>query len=229
MKFLVTAIVTVGMVLTYGAGTAQASVTADNGISPTTNAGFVMTPPDVRSVSADWTVPTVSCNTPDAAVRFAVELADAYSPANVTLGVDVDCKAGVPSYAAWFHPQGSGRWLLNSVHAGDAVEASLKIVRGGVSASFFDNTRGWGIGLSGNYALVPTQAGVVVSRRFGENGLRPLASFGTLEVTSSKVNGHAVTRPVERVQMRPPGRGRPQVRVSNLDRPAGGFTATWLY
>lgn len=229
MKRLIASVTTAVIMAAYGAGAAHASSTSDNGISPTTNAGFVMTPSGVRSVSAEWTVPTVSCNTPDAAVRFAVELAEGGGTANVTIGVDVDCQAGVPAYAAWFHMDGAGRFRLFRVHVGDDLEMSLEMERGRAMGSMTDYTRGRGFVVQSDYKLEPTQAAVVASRRFGATGLRPLADFGIFEVASSEVNGRAITRPVTRLQMRPPGDGGPQVRVSNLQRPEGSFTATWLY
>lgn len=186
-----------------------------------------MTPPDVRSVSAAWTVPTVSCTTPDAAVRFAVELADAQGAQHLTLGIDVDCRAGVPSYAAWLSA-GRGRARLLTVAAGDEMSAGLRAGPKGVTGTLADYTAGRFDVLLIDFVLSPTQAGVVVSRRFGASGLRPLADFGTFEVTSSRVNHRPITKPVARLQMRSPGNGGPQVRVSNLVRPAGSFTATWL-
>ena len=207
---------------------AHAASVAGSGISPTTNAGFVMTPPDVRSVSAYWTVPTVSCNTPDASVRFGVELADADSGTHLSLGVDVDCRAGIPSYVASL-TAGKGRARLQKVSAGDEMSASLKAGSTGVDGSFVDYTAGWSDGLLIDYVIAPTQAGVLVSRRFGASGLRPLADFGSFVVSSSRVDGHTLMQPIERLQMRPPGDGGPEVRVSNLHRPAGAFTAAWIY
>lgn len=208
------------------ASSAQASSAAETVIPPGANAGYVMKPAALTKVGASWTVPAVTCPTVDASVHLGLELADASSGRLATIGVDADCRDGDPSYAAWFRVSGSTRGRLHRVAAGDLMEASLSDGKY-VSASLTDVTAGWGYGVSSTFQLQATHAAVLVSRRFGPSGLRPLADFGTIRFTGSRVNGHPIAGPVQRLVMEPPHRS-PMVRTSPLRSPSGTFSVTWL-
>ena len=227
MKRVIVA-VSLAAVATLAAAPAQASTSPAGFASRATNAGYVALPHSAREIAASWVVPTVSCEAADAAVRIGVGLANSTSGRFAKILVDVNCRDSVPSYVAVFHLSDGGLSRLGKVGPGDQVEAKMTARNGHFSASFTDDTRGWGTGLGTKLTLNADQAAVLVSEsNAAAGGVRPLADFGTVQVTGMQVDGKPVDSPVQRLVMRP-AHGQAKVRTSKLQTPSGDFSMTWL-
>ncbi len=198
-------------------------------VEPGSNAGYVITPATLRSVSASWTVPTVTCTTPQSSVGIGILLGNRSTGHFVTLGVDVDCTASKPSYAPWLHVQGSRRAKIPAkVGPGDVVEASMKATPDGFSATLTNDTRGWSGLIRGPAGFLSNQAGMLVFRtRSGAvGGYHPLADFGTVQLTDGRINGKAVQGKLRRLDMRQQ-HSVAEVRTSKLQKPQGDFSMTY--
>ncbi len=103
------------------------------------------------SVSADWTVPTITC--PPASTSFSSQWIgiDGFNSNTVEQdGTEADCSSGSPYYGAWYEmygdPSVSGGYevpLENPVHAGDAMTATVSISGTTWTLAIADSTQNW--------------------------------------------------------------------------------------
>lgn len=231
MKRLVIATVGACVGVALMGSPASAATPAMTVVDPGANAGYVITPSALRSVSASWTVPTVTCTAPQASVGVAVLLGNRDTGHYVTVGVDIDCAAGKPAYAAWLHVSGSRRALIpNKVGPGDLIEAAMKSAPGGFSGSLGNQTRGWADIIGGPEGFLADQAGILAfrTRSGAAGGYHPLANFGTLAFTDGRINGKPVEGKLRRLEMRT-DHGLAMARTSKLQKRNGDFRITYLH
>jgi hypothetical protein len=151
-----------------------------------------------RTVSAAWTEPRVNCT--GVRVRrlssFWVGLDGAISHSVEQLGTDADCHGTRPVYFAWWEmfPNPSVN-LPNRVVPGDHMSASVTFRGAGRYVLFIkDSTRHWSrtivrihAGLARNSAEVIAEAPALLIN--GNIVIQPLADFGTVRWTGSRMNG----------------------------------------
>lgn len=213
-----------------------AKLTGGHGANANTNAtsenwsGYAVHSGTYKSVSASWIEPTGKCSGSGSQYSsFWVGL-DGYSTDSVEqTGTDTDCHGGKPSYYGWYemYPAGSVN-ISKPVSPGDHFSASVTF--SGTSSftlKLTDSTKGWTATENKTSTTVKRgSAEVIIEAPSSETGELPLADFGTVHFTASKVDGADIgtLKPTE-ITMK--------VGSKTLDKISaltGGaaFTATWL-
>jgi hypothetical protein len=183
-----------------------------------------------RSVSASWTQPAAHCRHGAAYASFWVGL-DGYSSRSVEqIGTDADCRGRAARYYGWYemYPAPPAR-LGRKVRPGDKMSASVTF---GAARTYTlvlrDRTRGWKHTITRKRAgLARSSAEVITEAPSSAGGVVPLADFGTVRFTATRVNGILLRRhsPTEIVMV--DRRSRRKDTTSALSR-AGSFRTTWL-
>jgi hypothetical protein len=194
--------------------------------------GYALHGGTYRSVSAHWTEPRARCKAGDGHdySSFWVGL-DGYGSSTVEqTGTDTDCKGVTPKYYAWYemYPAGSVR-IRHRVRPGDHLSAST-VWNGGrrFTLKLTDHSRGWTATEHRKLASATrASAEIIVEAPSSLSGELPLANFGTVHFTGSKVNGAKIgSRHPTKITM--VVRGRQLDRVSALSSGAS-FSATFLH
>ena len=183
------------------------------------------------SVSASWTEPTGTCTSRRAQYSsFWVGL-DGYSSSSVEqTGTDVDCSGRSPVYYGWYemYPAFPVNFP-NTVRPGDHMSGSVTFSGSSTYTLVLkDTTQGWTQTVVKNQSgLARSSAEVIVEAPSSSSGVLPLADFGTVNLSSSLVNGSAIGNfsPTEIIMVDSGGNAKDS--VSSL---SGGenFSATWL-
>ena len=146
------------------------------------------------SVSASWTQPTVTCNS-TAYAAFWVGLDGDGSNTVEQTGSDSDCQGRSPTYYAWYEMYPNPPvYLSDPVHPGDAMSAS---VTSGSKSSFkliiSDSTQGWTFQTTKTLRRAKlASAEAIAEAPSSQNGVLPLADFGTMNFSSTMVNGQSI-------------------------------------
>ena len=182
------------------------------------------------SVSASWTVPSVTCSQ-TAYSSFWVGL-DGYNSSTVEqTGTDSDCSGSTPTYYAWYemYPKFPVN-LTNTVKPGDSMSAS---VSAGSNQSFTlvisDSTQHWTFQVTKKSSNAKrSSAEVIAEAPSSSGGVLPLADFGTVNFSNSMANGQAIGNfnPVEIVMVTSTGTVKAQPSALS-----GGtaFSVTWKH
>jgi hypothetical protein len=170
-------------------------------------------PGTFRSVSASWVQPVAHC-AGVAGHRFAafwVGLDGANPPISNSVeqtGTDSDCVGRHPSYYGWYEmfPAPSVN-LPNKVGAGDHMFASVTF-RGTKTYVLVlrDTTRHWTRTITRNEAGLARSSAEVIAESpaldiNGQLVIQPLANFGTIRWTGSKVNGTLLKKLGRRIRI----------------------------
>jgi hypothetical protein len=215
-------------------------------VNPTANsenwAGYAVTsshPGAFRTVSAGWVEPRGNCKGV-AGHRFSsfwVGLDGANSNSVEQLGTDVDCHGRTAVYFAWWEmfPAVSVDFRA-TVRPGDHMSASVTF-RGTRTYVLFirDATRHWKRTIIKNQAgLARSSAEVIAEAPAEEIGgqlvIQPLADFGTVRFTGSRVNGtllRQIPRKIRVTMTRNPGGGPVKCATSLMSR-ADAFLNRWV-
>lgn len=146
------------------------------------------------SVSASWTVPTVTCSS-TAYSSFWVGLDGDGSSTVEQTGTDSDCQGRTPTYYAWYEMYPSYPVNLSKpVHPGDAMSAS---VTSGSNSSFklviSDSTQGWTFQTTKTLRSAKlASAEVIAEAPSSISGVLPLANFGTVQFSNAMVNSRSI-------------------------------------
>jgi hypothetical protein len=183
-----------------------------------------------RSVSASWTQPAAHCRHGAAYASFWVGL-DGYSSRSVEqIGTDADCRGHTARYYGWYemYPAPPVR-LGRKVRPGDKLSASVTF---GAARSYTlvlrDRTRGWKHTITRKRAgLARSSAEVITEAPSSAGGVVPLADFGTVRFTATRVNGILLRRHSPTKIVMVDRRSRRKDTTSALSR-AGSFRNTWL-
>lgn len=159
-------------------------------------AGYAATGGTFTKVSAKWTQPSVKCSQTNTYSVFWIGLDGFNSNTVEQTGSAGFCQGGSPAYFAWYevYPKEPIIQINKPVKAGDAFSASATAVS---STSFklviSDSTQNW------TYKTTQTLTGaklssaeVIAEAPSNQNGILPLADFGTMRFTSSKVDGKSL-------------------------------------
>lgn len=201
----------------YGsATTTSATLTVSSSTSPTGPStvessnwsGYADTGSTFRSVSGDWTVPTVSCSGATAYSAQWVGI-DGYSSDTVEQdGTSANCAGGSASYSAWYEMYGDTKVdggdeveLSPSsypVAAGNALTASVSVSSSSWTLDLSDTTKGWNFSTTVSFTgAAESSAEWVVERPEVCEGsscsLTTLANFGTVSFMSAAASTATLT------------------------------------
>jgi hypothetical protein len=207
---------------------------AAHGVSHATSSnwsGFAVHNGKYKSVSASWTEPSGQCSGTQGHdyASFWVGL-DGYSTDSVEqTGTDTDCSGSTPKYYGWYEmfPAGSVN-ISKPMKAGDKISAS--VVFSGTSSftlTLKDATAGWTATEHKSSSKVKrASAEVIIEAPSSQTGELPLADFGTVHFTASKVNGANIgTMKPTKITMVVGGK-----HLDKISALSGGanFSGTWL-
>jgi hypothetical protein len=183
------------------------------------------------SVSASWVEPTGHCSgSGHQYSSFWVGL-DGYNSNTVEqTGSEVDCSGGSPRYYSWYEmfPKFPVNFS-NPVSPGDHFTASVTSNgSGSFTLTLSDTTKGWTHTERKSLASARlSSAEVIIEAPSSGTGVLPLADFGTVSVTSVKVNGSSIGgfSPAKIIMA---SGGTQKDSVSALSS-GQNFSATWLH
>ena len=159
-------------------------------------AGYAASSGHVTKVSAKWTQPTVTCGSTNTYSVFWVGLDGFKSSTVEQTGSAGFCQGGSPVYFAWYEvfPKQPIIEIKKPVLPGDALSASATAV---TSSSFklviSDSTQGWTFKTTQTLSgAALSSAEVIAEAPSNQSGILPLANFGTVNFSSSMVNGKSI-------------------------------------
>ncbi|MGH3422136.1 MAG: G1 family glutamic endopeptidase [Streptosporangiaceae bacterium] len=202
-----------------------------NAASSTNWSGYAAASGTYKSVSATWNEPTGTCSGSAKYSSFWVGL-DGFSSRTVEqTGSEVDCQGGSPRYFAWFErfPAFPVNFS-NTVRPGDHFTASVTHTSGNsYTLVIKDTTQGWTHTEHKSLASAKnSSAEVIAEAPSTSSGVLPLADFGKVHFTSSKVNGKPMSNASPTKITMVNGGGRAKDSVSGLTG-GGNFTVTWKH
>ncbi|MBV9228413.1 MAG: hypothetical protein JOZ18_03795 [Chloroflexi bacterium] len=183
------------------------------------------------SVSASWTQPSVKCSSSATYSSFWVGLDGDGSNTVEQTGTEGDCQGRSPTYFAWYEMFPKFPVTINHpVLPGDALSAS---VTSGTKSSFklviSDQTQGWTFQTTKTLRSAKlASAEAIAEAPSSQSGVLPLADFGTVNFSSTMVNGQSIGsfNPDEIVMVTPGGTVKAQPSALS-----GGtaFSVTWKH
>ncbi len=229
-------------VFTNTAGVATTNAAMLNIAQESSNwSGYAVTGAAFNNVSADWTVPAVSCT---ATTTYSSEWIgiDGYASSTVEQdGTEADCFSGTPSYDAWYEMYGDNAVdggaevelppTTYPVAPGDAMTATVSLSGSTWTLAIADTTQEW------NYSTnIPTPSPAPqqssaewIVERPEVGGLTTLSDYGTATFTHASASDDAASgsisafayTPLEMVGSTPLSTPAP------LDAAGDSFTTTW--
>jgi hypothetical protein len=202
-----------------------------NAVASSNWSGYAARNGPYKSVSASWVEPRGNCGGRGHKYSsFWVGL-DGFNSGSVEqTGSEMDCRNGRPSYYSWYEmfPKFPVRFP-NPVRPGDHFHGSVTYNGGGrFTLRLSDTTRHWTRTEHKTLRSARrSSAEVIVEAPSTTTRVLPLANFGTVHISSARVNGSKMGshRPV-RIIMQAGSRRKDIVsRLSN----GQNFSATWLH
>ena len=183
-----------------------------------------------RRVSATWTEPTARCG-PAGSVRYAsfwVGLDGYSSPSVEQTGTDADCHGRAARYYGWYemYPALPVRFRTK-VRPGEAERLGDVQRDQDLHAGVKDRTRGWQHTITARRAGLDRSSAEVMTRRPSQNGVVPLADFGTVRFTAALGERDLAAQAFPRQDHHGRPQGPPQRRLKRA-RPGRRFHDTWL-
>jgi Peptidase A4 family len=147
------------------------------------------------SVSASWTQPTANCTSATTYSSFWVGL-DGYGSNTVEqTGTSADCNGGSPRYYAWYemYPKFPVNLSL-TINPGDSISASVTTDGGGrFTLTITNNSNGQSSTTTQRLPRAKlASAEAIAEAPSGSGGVLPLTNFGTVNFTSTTVNGQPI-------------------------------------
>jgi Peptidase A4 family len=218
--------------LVTGLTTPFAAHNGTNRTATSTNwSGYAVTGSGLKSVSARWVEPTGHCSSSGTQYSsFWVGL-DGYNSNSVEqTGSSLDCHGHTPKYYAWYemfpaYPVN----FSNKVKPGDHFSASVVYQGSGKFVmKITDSTEHWSHSITKSSKTAKrSSAEVIVEAPSSSTGVLPLADFGKVRVTSSKVNGSAIgSHNAIKITMK--SGGTTKDTVTSLSH-GTNFSATWKH
>jgi len=200
--------------------------------SSTNWSGYALDGGTYSSVSASWVEPKGTCTSATRYSSFWVGL-DGYSSNSVEQdGTDTDCSGGKPVYYGWYEMYPNPSYYFgNTVAAGDHMSASVTYTATNTyQLVLTDSTQGWSATTTQTLSGAPRSSAEVIIEApccTNSGGILPLADFGTVNFTSSVVDGSAIgTQNPTGITMID-NSGRDKDTVSGLTSNEN-FSATWV-
>jgi hypothetical protein len=172
----------------HGGGVRNATTTSDNWSGYAANGGTY------TSVTTTFTQPKVTCSSGDQYSSFWVGL-DGYSSDSVEqTGTEADCAGKTAEYSAWYEMYPADPVTYSStVKAGDTLVETVTYEGSNKYELYLDDsTEGWSHTTTKTGSYDRSSAEVIAEAPY-DNGVLPLADFGTVDFTSSTVNGSSLS------------------------------------
>jgi hypothetical protein len=156
--------------------------------------GYAAVSGHYTSVSASWTEPSVNCSSTSYAAFWVGLDGDGSNTVEQT-GTDSDCQGSSPTYYAWYEMYPKYPVDINqTVRPGDAMSASVTAV---TSSSFklviSDSTQGWTFQTTKSLSSAKLESAEAIAEApSSSSGVLPLANFGTVNFSSTMVNGQSI-------------------------------------
>jgi hypothetical protein len=200
--------------------------------STSTNwSGYAVTGGTYRSVSANWTQPSVSCSSANTWSSFWVGLDGDTSNTVEQTGTEADCSNGHPVYSGWYemYPKYPKNYAT-TVAPGDHMSASVTTSgNGSFTLTLTNSTRGWTQRTTARLRSARlASAEVIAEAPSSSSGVLPLANFGTVGFSGSTANGATLTSStpgIDPITMQSGSTVKAQPSgISN-----GSFSVTWKH
>jgi hypothetical protein len=186
------------------------------------------------SVTASWTQPSVTCSSgrrsSETFSSFWVGL-DGFSSDSVEqTGTEADCDGRTPDYFGWYEmfPADPVNFS-NTVEPGDSFSASVTFSGTETfTLVLTDHTQGWTQTITQNQTgLDRSSAEVITEAPSSDDGVLPLADFGTVKFSASTVNGTSLgsQSPIEIVMI--DNNSEDKDSTSSIGS-GGAFSNTWI-
>jgi Peptidase A4 family len=147
------------------------------------------------SVSATWKQPTASCTSATTYSSFWVGLDGDGSNTVEQTGTSADCSGGVAKYYAWYemYPKFPVNLSLN-VRPGDSLSGSVTTDGSGhFTLTIKDTTTGQTFSTNQHLSHAKlASAEAIAEAPSGSGGVLPLTNFGTVNFSSTLVNGQPI-------------------------------------
>jgi hypothetical protein len=186
-----------GVAVKVGKSAHGATLNLNSSATSTNWSGYAVTGGTYSSVSASWVQPTGSCTSATRYSSFWVGL-DGYSSNSVEQdGTDTDCSGGSPVYYGWYEMYPNPSYYFgDTVGAGDHMSASVTYTATNTyKLVLSDSTRNWSVNTTQTLSGAPRSSAEVIIEApccTNSGGILPLADFGTVNFSSSLVNGTAI-------------------------------------
>jgi hypothetical protein len=175
--------------ISHGGGVRHADTTSTNW------AGYAVTGSTYTSVSTTFTQPKVTCSSGDQYSSFWVGL-DGYSSSTVEqTGTEADCVGSTAEYSAWYelYPAYPVTYS-NTVKPGDVITETVSFSGSSTyTMTIKDATEGWTKTTTKSSSGDSRSSAEVIAEAPYSGGVLPLANFGTVKFSASKVNGSTLT------------------------------------
>jgi hypothetical protein len=193
--------------------------------------GYAVTGGTYSTVTASWVQPAVRCSG-TAYSSFWVGIDGDTSNSVEQTGTDSDCNGSTPVYQAWYemYPK-FPVYFSNPVAAGDHFTATVTTNgRGSFTLTLADTSRGWTQTTTQQLKKARlASAEVIAEAPSGSGGVLPLANFGTVSFSGSKVNGSALTSSTPGIDAITMTTSSGAVKAQPSSISNGGFSVTWKH
>jgi len=151
----------------------------------------------VSYVKGEWVVPAVACGSADADSSVWVGIDGLYNQAVEQVGTEQSCTGGVASYAAWWetYPAPKTGTTL-AVRPGDTIRGEVTYAGSGKFTLAVTNLTTGASFKTTQSASGPRQSAEWVVEAPYNNGILPLANFGTVSFDNAVATINGQTKPV---------------------------------
>ena len=201
-------------------GPKHTTVTSDNW------SGYAATGSTYTSVSTTFTQPAVNCSSGDGYSSFWVGL-DGYSSESVEqTGTEADCSGGQATYSSWYemYPAYPVTYS-NKVKPGDVITETVSYASNSYTLTLKNTTEGWTKTTTKKESGLSRSSAEVVAEAPYSGGVLPLDNFGTVNFSSSTVNGASLSSTSPTGMNMVSDSGVPEATISSLS--GGAFSITW--
>lgn len=191
--------------------------------------GYAVTGGRYTQVSASWKVPTVKCSG-TAYSSFWVGLDGDTSGTVEQTGTDSDCSGSTPQYYAWYemYPKFPTNYS-NPVSPGDTMTASVTTNGSGSFTLTISDVGKWSRTTTARLKSAKlASAEVIAEAPSSSGGVLPLANFGTVNFSGSKVNGTTLTSSTPGLDPITMASGS-TVKAQPSSLSNGAFSVTWKH
>jgi hypothetical protein len=192
-------------------------------------AGYAATGGTYTSVSSSWVQPSVTCGSETTYSSFWVGL-DGYGTSSVEqTGTEADCSGGSATYSAWYEMYPANPVTYSdAVTPGDSFTATVTTDGDGdFTLTLTDNTADWTETQNETGSSATGGSAEVIAEAPYNDGVLPLADFGTVDFTDSTVDGSAISdSSPDQINLVSDG-GTTEATTSDLDSSGEGFSVTW--
>ncbi len=192
--------------------------------------------PLMSSVSASWTVPTVSAGSADAYSAAWIGIGGQGEPTLIQTGSQHDYVGGQAYYSLWYELLPDDSVTLTNVTAspGDKVSASISLINGEANPwriEIIDVSNGQGFSQNFFYNSSRLTAEWIVERPLVNNKLAELANFGSVMFTDIRVEVRSKTGtladfPNSMIMMQD-FQNQDMISVSQLSKDGSSFTVKY--